>query len=333
MTIQTDKVLYLVSSYNKSPYIRSVLDSIVIDSDAFHASLVIIDDGSTDQSVDIIQTFVSQYEHKLPITFIARDNRGIFQTTNQLGDIARKLDPEATSFIRLIDSDDPIMPGSTALLIKASKDLQCHLVKGEAIAYGPDALKAEQMKAEPNTLAEAHIMSDSLLYCLTGFDFVPTQSLYHSSAFFAALPISDNFVSCQDYAIALQIALKGDFASLNYPVCYQMVRGHARLSDREALTFHQTAGLIRHYCKDQLPLSLKRRAEQKQLSRAKRYLQNHQKRKDMKYFFRGLKLSILKNIIKFLPISLWSYSFAFVLNIYEEQADIGYISNREKTPY
>lgn len=103
-------VSYLVSSYNHSAYIINCLES--VKADAFKASeIIIIDDGSTDQSVPMIQSWINQNSH-LQIKFIHRSNLGIAATLNELFKNAQGL------YYRTVSSDDKIKSGSTQDLIQ-----------------------------------------------------------------------------------------------------------------------------------------------------------------------------------------------------------------------
>ncbi|WP_318837136.1 MULTISPECIES: glycosyltransferase family 2 protein [unclassified Providencia] len=81
----TPLVTVVIPSYNHSKY---VIDSIksIINQDYDNIELLIIDDGSTDNSVEIINNFISSSkitQHFHRFAFIHRENRGLCATLNE----------------------------------------------------------------------------------------------------------------------------------------------------------------------------------------------------------------------------------------------------------
>ncbi len=100
------QISYLVPCYNHENYIVDCLESIVADASSLD-ELIIIDDGSRDRSVEIIQNWIDRQVGNLPIQFCSRPNKGISATLNEL------IDAAGGEFIKLVSSDDKIIPGTT----------------------------------------------------------------------------------------------------------------------------------------------------------------------------------------------------------------------------
>lgn len=109
------QISYLVASYNHSKYIERCLDSIVADGQGLNFELVILDDGSSDQSAKVIQGWLQKNDGRFPARFISRPNKGVSATFNEL------IDSSEGDFIRLVASDDMLIPGSTAKMIDLLK--------------------------------------------------------------------------------------------------------------------------------------------------------------------------------------------------------------------
>ncbi|MEH7130274.1 glycosyltransferase [Neobacillus drentensis] len=82
-------VSILVPSYNHSKYVEQCLNSIKEDSYR-KKQLVIIDDGSKDNSIEIIKEWVevNSVHFEYPIIFRHRPNKGITKTLNEMLDLA-----------------------------------------------------------------------------------------------------------------------------------------------------------------------------------------------------------------------------------------------------
>ena len=90
------KVSVIVPVYNASTYLEQCLDSLVRQT-LSDIEVIIINDGSTDTSRDIVMRYIKQYPH---IYYVERDNKGISYTRNQGMKLARG------KYIMFLDSDD-----------------------------------------------------------------------------------------------------------------------------------------------------------------------------------------------------------------------------------
>jgi cellulose synthase/poly-beta-1,6-N-acetylglucosamine synthase-like glycosyltransferase len=105
-----------IPSYNHSDFvletIREALNIPVKDK-----ILYIIDDGSTDDSVDKIETYISELDNKKEITFIVKDkNSGVVDSLNKFLDFCD------TEFIYLMASDDIVIGKQLAKVVDIMSD-------------------------------------------------------------------------------------------------------------------------------------------------------------------------------------------------------------------
>jgi alpha-1,3-rhamnosyltransferase len=82
-TKQIPLVSVLIPSYNHGLYIIEALNSIVSDN-YVSKEIIIVDDGSSDDSVIKIQNWIEGHKRDGKITFITRENRGLTSTLNEL---------------------------------------------------------------------------------------------------------------------------------------------------------------------------------------------------------------------------------------------------------
>ena len=103
----------VIPAYNVEQYIARCLDSCLnqdIPSDDYE--IIVINDGSTDDTLSIIKTYVT---HNKNLKYISRENRGLSITRNE------GLSKAQGTFIWFVDSDDWIAPNCLASIQKQCK--------------------------------------------------------------------------------------------------------------------------------------------------------------------------------------------------------------------
>ena len=93
------KISVIVPIYNAEKYIARCLDSILMQADE-NVELVLINDGSTDRTEEIIQTYLGKY--KSSIKYIKKQNDGVANSRN-LG-----IEKATGDYIIFVDADDYI---------------------------------------------------------------------------------------------------------------------------------------------------------------------------------------------------------------------------------
>ena len=126
-------VSYVVTVYNfKAPFLSGVLAALRAECDATDGEIVLIDDGSTDGSASMLAAFADDYPRA---RVLAQPNRGVAAATN------RGIAAAARAYIRLVDADDVIVAGSTALLRGLLVSTGCDFSYGR-MAHAPQAVPA-----------------------------------------------------------------------------------------------------------------------------------------------------------------------------------------------
>jgi len=116
-------VSVLIPAFNHESFVQRCLDSVL--EDPYPAKeIVIIDDGSTDQTADRIAYWVAAHGSEIPVEFVRRENRGIAATLNELA--ARS----HGEFLRIGASDDYLLPGGLEAQVRY---LMSHRNKGAVI--------------------------------------------------------------------------------------------------------------------------------------------------------------------------------------------------------
>ncbi|MDB5141271.1 MAG: hypothetical protein JWR12_3187 [Mucilaginibacter sp.] len=76
-------VSVIIPAYNHGQYITYTLNS-VIDDTYFNKEIVIINDGSRDNTDDVVNAWIKINNTKIPIIYIKRENKGVCATLNEL---------------------------------------------------------------------------------------------------------------------------------------------------------------------------------------------------------------------------------------------------------
>ena len=90
------KITIIVPVYNAENYLKKCLDSLVKQT-LKDIDIIVINDGSTDKSMKIIEKYCIQYDN---VRMISRENRGISYSRNEGIKLAK------TPYIAFVDSDD-----------------------------------------------------------------------------------------------------------------------------------------------------------------------------------------------------------------------------------
>lgn len=104
------KLSIIIPVYNAATFIGECLSSILPELKK-DMEIILLDDGSTDQSLDIISKFESYNIHVLH-----HENRGVSYTRN------RGIDYAKGKYVLFVDADDLLMPGWSDLVINNCND-------------------------------------------------------------------------------------------------------------------------------------------------------------------------------------------------------------------
>lgn len=131
MTSTHDTVYPLVSvllpAYNHERFVEQFLDSVLADPYP-SKEIIVIDDGSTDDTPGRINAWIARHGSEIPVEFTRRPNKGITATMNELAARAHG------QYLRLGASDDFLLPeGTTAQVNYLASHPQKWAVVGDSI--------------------------------------------------------------------------------------------------------------------------------------------------------------------------------------------------------
>ncbi len=232
------EVTFIVTSYNKAPYLPCVLESVWREVTAVQGQMILVDDGSTDGSFEICATFAETYPQ---VVFRHHENRGVFRTLNSV------IATAPGKWVRFCDSDDPIIPGSTRRLIETASTVGAPIAYGGAIAYGPGPLALKDVAEKAILPGKSGVHEDGPMYLLRRMGFTPSRAIYRRTALMQAFPLPEHLVSCQDLALSLTPAIGAPIAWVDEPMCFYLEGVDRQLSANRVLMWHQITRIVQHY--------------------------------------------------------------------------------------
>lgn len=119
------KISIIVPIFNVAPYIRECLDSIV-NQTLRDIEVICVNDGSTDESVKIIEEYSEKFSH---FKVIHKPNGGYGTAVN------RGLESAKGDYVGIVEPDDFISSNMYLELYKLAKESDCDVARGTAIAF------------------------------------------------------------------------------------------------------------------------------------------------------------------------------------------------------
>ncbi len=200
------KVTVIIPSYNRASFIRETVES-VLGQIYENIDLVVVDDGSTDGSLEILESYRDRIK-------LLRHEGGA--NKGQSASINLGMRSSEGEYIAILDSDDTWAPKKIAIQVEY---LQQHpdvgLVYVNEIIIDENGV--EQYKIFPSNHLETSDPGAVLLDC---YFRVPTNALVRRSVFEVAGEFDESMRSSQDHDMAIRLTEVTKIAFLNEPVSY-----------------------------------------------------------------------------------------------------------------
>lgn len=206
-------VSFLVTLYNKGPYVEQTLLGILAQDLPCPSEIIICDDGSTDDSAEVARAVIARHP-QADWTYFRTQNSGPALATNRAAGRAK------LRFLKPIDADDFLAPGATRLLLSI---LEGH--PAASLAFGatvgvdhkpgaPLSEKTDWPSLDPSDVRP--FAAESLRQRMI---FGPSGMLFPTSMFFAAGGCDED-IFVQDYSLALNLSRVGEMYETRQPVCF-----------------------------------------------------------------------------------------------------------------
>lgn len=127
-SIGSPQVSMIVPVYNVEKYVADCLLSIFANTVDVALELIIIDDGSNDGSVKVVETLIRSGVWPETL-FLQQENRGLSAVRNLGATLARG------DYIGFLDSDDFILPGALQRMVQYAVNMDCDIVLGRSLVF------------------------------------------------------------------------------------------------------------------------------------------------------------------------------------------------------
>ena len=225
----TPMISVVVPCYNAERYIAATLESVLAQI-AVRWEAIVIDDGSTDNSLEIVKAIALRFDGRLRV--VSGPNLGVSAARNAGTEMA------LGQFIQYLDADDLLRPGTLARRLEClSENSGCEVAycDWQRLAEQPDG-SFQAGKVESRSMEDVHPRADIALF--TRFWCPPAALLYRSTVVDRIGGWRTNLPVIQDARFALDAALQGA-RFVQVPGVGADYRDHLRssLSKRDPVAF------------------------------------------------------------------------------------------------
>ena len=247
-------VSFLATFFNKSGYVDVVLDAIHAQSGVTDAEYILVDDGSTDDTLARLERRAAA----LPGAEVISIPNGGPALATRAG-LARVTKP----FVKMVDGDDILHPDATAALIDACERWDTGVAFGDITHYRLEEARAAGGHPGFRSLADAPVLvfSAPLRQLVKTWQINPSQHVVRTELLERAGG-PDPRVFIQDFSLALRLAYLSPFAAVAAPVAAAPLpfTGADRMTSNEAQILHDVSAATACFIADHadLPGKLKR---------------------------------------------------------------------------
>ena len=214
MKLREYQVTVVIANYNKELYISQCIES-VLNQSLKNIEIIIVDDGSTDESGTISNRYAAKYPH---ITYIKQENQGVSAARN------RGIQEANGKYVAFLDADDYVPADAYDTLYKLAEENEAEIAIGNFECFNEyRTWKLAYMKKvfQKNLPTVRHITADEELHLTPSASnklFKQEFLLHHSIQFYPGLSVGEDLLFTQEsLQLANRTALE-DKVVLNYRV-------------------------------------------------------------------------------------------------------------------
>ncbi|MBS91464.1 MAG: hypothetical protein CMM95_00200, partial [Rickettsiales bacterium] len=191
-------VSFIIPVFNKSSYLKTVINSLKKQKGDFEREYIFIDDGSTDNSLHIIK---EETRNLKKCRIFSQKNKGSANATN------RGIKSAKMKYIKFLDADDVILSDSTDILLEILESNPSY-----NLAYG---LQRKVVSIKDVDLSEK-INVENLSFIKKPTKLAMRNSMFNPSQFLVRTDLCKKINGCdervkfsQEYSLTLKLSMLG----------------------------------------------------------------------------------------------------------------------------
>ncbi len=238
-------VSFIIPVFNKSLYLKHVINSISSQKGDFDREYIFIDDGSTDGSLKILKKETRKLKN---CKIISQENKGSANATNVGINLAKM------KYIKFLDADDIILSNATFCLLKLLEKN-----KRSVLAYGLQR-KVSNIKSvnldEDFDCNETFVIKKPTLLAMRNSMFNPSQFLVRRKLCQIVGGCDERVIHSQEYSLTLRLSRLGNFIKLNYPIAILPINAPGQISEKKNNQIYRVSKALELFVKENDDLSL-----------------------------------------------------------------------------
>ena len=269
-------VSYVIPVFNKSKFLKPVINSLKNQNGSFKKEYIFVDDGSTDQSYQILKKETKSLKN---CVILKQENKGSANATNKGIKYAKM------KYIKFLDADDVILGDSTQLLVDIlEKNSNC------VLAYGLQRKVSNIFNVDLNEKIQNYdteFIENPIMLAMRNSMFNPSQFLVKTKICKRVGGCDERIKFSQEYSLTLKLAKVGPFVRLNYPITILPLSAPGQISEKKNNQIFRVSKALELFVKENndLPTKIKLYAQRRLTARAWRFARNKKiKKLYMKYF-------------------------------------------------
>ena len=261
-------VSFIIPVYNKSVFLNHVIKCLKNQSGDFEREFIFIDDGSTDESYEIILSLTKELENT---RIFRQKNMGSANATN------RGIKNARMKYLKFLDADDIILSETTSALmniLERTSDL--------VLVYG---LQRKVKNLNDVNIFEKFDKNDiSIIH--NPIKMAMRNSMFNPSQFLARTDLCKKVGGCderikfsQEYSLTLKLSMLGKFAKLNFPTTILPLVVPGQISEKKNNQIFRVSKALELFIEDNSELENKYKlyAQRRLTARAWRFAKRFKK--------------------------------------------------------
>ncbi len=189
-------VSYVITVYNKAPYMTPMLNALERQTGDFEREYIFVDDGSTDNSIDVIKERTADWPN---VRIIEQENSGISVATNTGGFAA------TGEFIKIVDADDVLTDYASIRMLDMMREHKLDHLSAKWVLS--DDVEADALKQKDDS-GTVKVVDDPLREFIKRGMAGSTSTMVRTSMF-KEMGGADPDVFVQDVSIPLRVSKNG----------------------------------------------------------------------------------------------------------------------------